>query len=105
MTNAPLLKIYASKYTYDPAAIMGNRKGIEALRDALNKILETSSGESKATATQDLNNSFEVHCRILSDDEIATYWNLLPDQEEDLSSLSQEEYTLLNQFVQICEDV
>jgi hypothetical protein len=97
--NKSLLKIYASKYSDDPAAIIGNREGLQALRDALDHVLNSSLSTVQAFATQDLENSFAVHCRQMSDDEVLTYWDLLPNHEEDLDNLTQEETELLRKFV------
>lgn len=96
-----LLKIYASKYAEDPAVLIGNRDGLAALRDALDELLNSPTILTHTTATQDMVNGYFIQCREMSDDEVIAHWSKLPDQEEDISNLSEEEYALLNEFAHL----
>jgi hypothetical protein len=96
--NDYLLKVYASRYSSDPVSIVGNRNGLNLLRNVLNDALGYPGNYSGDGFSQGDNDYFTVQCRHMSEDEVKVFWDNLPDQQDEFSEMSQDELALIKKF-------
>jgi len=64
-----ILHVYGQEMSYEPVDIVGNRKALEALRDAIDEALDGHVEESMFKAKQNDGARYIVTVRLVDDDE------------------------------------
>lgn len=100
-----ILKIYGSKYWGDDPFITGNRKGLEALKTAIEQALGDDEYLKCASGiTETDGQPYHVYVKMHDGDLLDEKWVNLPTHYEDGDSLTEEERDLLDKFVTYCKE-
>ena len=77
MIDVPILHIYSSIDNHDMAAVVGNMKGLTALRDTLNEVLETDEHSDSQVVYPSDGEGYQVRVIKLEDELYKGDWEKL----------------------------